>query len=1015
MQQGRVTLEADWNESQTIFGEELRLENLDIIGPAGTPDNGYEIVVSGKAPMPPFDFTVGKGIMYVGGVRLVLDAPVQYSKQSDWLDFSTDPDWVMPTTANPATDEYVYLLVREQEVSAVEDNALREVALGGPDTAARTRMIQHFVRLGTKRTDCAGGLTAAEAYWAKEGLVFDPATMRLVPQSKLQVSFGTLPKPDPCEPEVTGGYLGADNQMIRVQITGPNTLVWGFDDASFLYRVNIDSTAKILTLQSQPVDAFHQPQANQAVEVLRSAALLSDGQYVASATGVVQTLTSSYNQSNQQLALPTALPSSYTDPAQTPQPYLRVWQQQLNFTPGTPVQLGSTGVYVTLTTAGGAPFHVGDYWMIAVRPSTPTQVYPARLLQGKEPDGPRMWACPLAAIEWDSGILKLDGDCRVEFCNLVEACTEGGGGGCCTVTVKPTDAANLQMLVDAAARGLKSGTVIVCLAPGQYNLTQPLVLDSQHSGLSIEACGEGATIQVASGSEQNFLHGMIVLNAVNGITLRGLNFMPPLVPFGSAGGLLAGLSADLLKSAGIDLNDWLVSIGVRMLMSRDTTIEDCSFLLSTAIESEKANVFAAAIFGSGQNYGTTTIQRNFFSWEGDLVANSAEPVRMLTGFMMAPAVTITMPRVTPAISVAAVTAPIAAAISGSVIANAVSAAAVPSAAPAAAPAPAAPAATVTGAAPVATVTGAAPVATTGDVSAASATRGAIGGTVIPPVLQEAWFVNNTFVGLSAAALIYANNGNDTGKLTIENNSVTGCYAGFWIFGQSRVGVLDLTLASQPEPISLIGSTIADAYPLPAYFTPSGPITVSSVTLLTGYSAPASLKGLLLGLYDLRTVMSAIEASAFTAKAGASLSLTMSNNEIDAIGATADGTVVSGGAVFIATNTLGDVKSTDFGSTIAISANKASNKAATLPTAAIFASTETALTATGNLIFNQGTATPGGAPLTSLYVSGSGGTFAPSMAPPVAAITGNVFKAPASLPPRSLAAPLNTWDVFNTQV
>lgn len=956
MQQGRVTLEADWNESQAILGEELRHETLDIIGPAGTPDNGYEIVVTGKVPVPPFDFTVSAGTMYVGGVRLVLDTAVQYSNQPDWLDHSGDPDWIMPSSNNPPTDEYIYLLVREQEVSAVEDSALREVALGGPDTAARTRMIQHIVRLAAQATDCAGGLAAAEAYWAKEGLTFEPATMRLVPRSTLQVSFGSLPKPDPCEPEVTGGYLGADNQLIRVQITGPNTLVWGFDDASFLYRVTIDSTAKVLTLQSQPVDAFHQPQANQAVEVLRSAALLSDGEYVAAATGVVQTLTSSYNQSTQQLTLPAALPAPYIDPAQTPRAFLRVWQQQLTFTPGTPIELGNTGVYVTLTTAGGAPFHIGDYWMIAVRPSTPTQVYPEVYLQGKGPDGARMWACPLGAIEWDGGILKLDDDCRVKFCNLIEACVEGGGG-CCTVTVKPQDAANLQSIIDIAARGQKDGVITVCLTPGQYNLTQALVLGQQHSGLTIEACGDGAKIQAAAGSERNFLHGMIVLNQTNGVTLRGITFMPPLVPFGPAGGTLAGLPPAVMKELGIDLNNWMVSIGIRLLLSRGVTIEECSFLLSTGIETATANVFAVAIFAAGQLYGTTTLERNFISWEGSLLPNAAEPLRVLVGFLIAPSVTIALPPT--------------------------------------------PAGTT--------------VPSLSSVAAATGGGGQLGGIVTPPVLQEAYFRHNWFVGLSAAALIYANNGNDGGKLTIEGNSVSGCYAGFWIFGQSRLGVLELTFASQSaEPISLIASTFADAYPLPPYFKPTGQITVPPTALLTGFTPPANAKGLLLGLYELRWVLSTLEASAFPARAGSSLSLIMSNNEIEAIGTTTDGTVLSAGALCIAPNSLPRGRA-GLGSTMVCSANKARNSAGNFPTMAVYASTESSLTATGNLIFNEGSATPGGPPLTSLFVTGGGATFAPAGVPPVIAVTGNVFRAPPSLPPRTLPAPLNTWDVFNTEV
>lgn len=147
MQQGRVTLEADWNEDDTIHGEELRHETLDIVGPAGTPDDGYRVVQTNQPPKPPFDFTIGgggpqgSGTMYVGGVRLTLDAPIQYSQQPDWVDHFADPDWVMPTSENPAANEFVYLFVREQEISAVEDSVLRDVALGGPDTAQRTRMI----------------------------------------------------------------------------------------------------------------------------------------------------------------------------------------------------------------------------------------------------------------------------------------------------------------------------------------------------------------------------------------------------------------------------------------------------------------------------------------------------------------------------------------------------------------------------------------------------------------------------------------------------------------------------------------------------------------------------------------------------------------------------------------------------------------------------------------------------------------------------------------------------------
>jgi hypothetical protein len=637
MQQGRVTLEADWNEDDTIFGEELRHETLDIVGPAGTPDGGYQVLPTGQKPAPPhppFDFPVSAGTMYVGGVRLTLDgtdqynnAPVQYySNQPDWLDHTFYPDWVMPTNDKPPVDEFVYLFVREQEVSAVEDSALRDVALGGPDTAQRTRMIQHIVRLAGK--GCADGLKAAVTYWAAEGLAFDQTTMRLKPQSTLQASFQTTPQSDPCEPEVVGGYLGADNQLIRIQIVNQNTLVWGFDDASFLYRVTMPITdPQTLTLQSQPVDAFHQPQAGQAVEVLRSAAQLANGEYVASATGVVQTLAASYNQDTMQIVVPTALPSQYMDLVQTPQAFLRVWQQQLTFTPGTPIELGTTGLLVTLDTEGGAPFHVGDYWLIAVRPTTPTQLYPQRYLDAAQPpDGPRMWACPLAAIEWNGGILKVDEDCRKQFCNLIDACSEKGSG-CCTVSISPGDLAEtkktLQMVIDSY---IGRGPVKICLGPGTYDLTKPLMLGPEHSNFTIEACPGGVTLRAAKGSESVFLPGLITLSEAQNVTFRGLIFDLPLFLY-----------------APRDFQIY-VCVGLRPAGCPNLSVEDCTFAYSSPPDERLP--LAVGILASGDCIGLRLIGSRF----NGAVNSDGNLIGFQFGFALFPSTT---PQLTQGANVAA--------------------------------------------------------------------------------------------------------------------------------------------------------------------------------------------------------------------------------------------------------------------------------------------------------------------------------------------------------------------------
>ena len=157
-QQGRVTLEADQNEADEIAAEELRKATLDVVGSTGgSPDGGYLVqVMAPSKTNPAGEIVVGQGTMYVNGVRAFSFAPIQYSNQPDWLHPEDDPFWKDPTKpADPQLpNELVYLMPVEQEVGAVEDTALREVALGGPDTCQRTRLLQRIVRFGPGATDC---------------------------------------------------------------------------------------------------------------------------------------------------------------------------------------------------------------------------------------------------------------------------------------------------------------------------------------------------------------------------------------------------------------------------------------------------------------------------------------------------------------------------------------------------------------------------------------------------------------------------------------------------------------------------------------------------------------------------------------------------------------------------------------------------------------------------------------------------------------------------------------------
>ncbi len=503
MQQGRVILDRDFNAFEEIVDGLIAANALEAIGPCGTPDDGFAIAIPTSGPsaslgpsasgQDPYDFLISPGTMYVGGQRVVLPAPGpnqplwSHSVQPDWVDpLQTDKDASIPPDSfsfggsySSPMREYVYLHVYEQEVSAVEDPDLLDVALGGPDTTQRVRLMWRVHRMAVNATDPATALAAAAANFAARGLALDTLkTMRLTQQVQIQVTPLSIPtSSSPCDSVAQGGYLGADNQLIRVQIvndpvTNTPQLLWGYDNASFLYRAqwtasqvvaqNPQATTITLKLLESPVDAYHAPQARQVVEVLQTAAILGKEpdetapagestivRCVAERTGFVTTVSTPYNNSDNSVVLNGTLPAGYPqagDPSGNPL-FLRVWQGQQPIVwqvpqPSAPNQLSQPisltdpvtqlplGIQVTISVPQGGALPVGAFWMIAVRPGTPQLVYPEQYLTDWQwPDGPRNWVCPLALINWlGQGSFSGPGfsapaavtDCRNHFANLVE-------------------------------------------------------------------------------------------------------------------------------------------------------------------------------------------------------------------------------------------------------------------------------------------------------------------------------------------------------------------------------------------------------------------------------------------------------------------------------------------------------------------------------------------------------------------------------------------------------------------
>ena len=632
-QQGRVILDRDFNALQGLADERIAAETLDVIGPCGTPDNGFEISLPQLSPPGPplwsppggfgpsgprdFEFLIAPGTMYVGGQRAVF--PGRQAGHAITYSYYDQPDWTAPPDpvafeSPPGGRELIYLDLQEQEVSAVEDPDLLEVALGGPDTTQRVKLMRRIKRRPVSSADCAEAWKEATSEWLqRDGLQFDPRTMRLHPVARLRVGFTQdVSAHDPCDPIATGGYLGADNQLIRVQIShpgrlgaggGPAQLLWGYDNASFLYRVTGVTDGTMLTLAAEPPDAFHIPQSGQLVEILRTAAVLGkepdesdpSGQrsilrVAAEATGELRRLAKPYGpitigDPTKYIVLDQPLDRSYAQSA-TPL-FLRVWQAELPFNPAgdmvalnDPATGASTGVQVTISVPPGEVARKGAFWLLALRPTTPQAVYPERLLADPQPpDGPRHWVCPLAVIDWQAGLVE---DCRCQFDDLVKLTKRGRS--CCMVSVSPehlTATNTLQAIIDHAAGFAQP--VTICLDPGTYRLPEPLSLTSIHSNMTIEACPGGVIIEAANPDAAPFLNGLLMLNGANNVTLRGLALQ---IPYPS-------------------LPPFTIMVGINVGGSEDLSIERCKFAFSPPLLPNILGIAGAGLLLRGDCSGPT--------------------------------------------------------------------------------------------------------------------------------------------------------------------------------------------------------------------------------------------------------------------------------------------------------------------------------------------------------------------------------------------------------------------------
>ena len=243
MQQGRVTLDADHNEQTAILLHYLRTLARDLIGPFGVPaggGGGFTLTAAATGN----DVVIGRGRCYVDGILVENDEEAgSYLSQHHP---PADPEGFADFLRKGAVGQHPFLLyldVWERHVSWIEAAAIRESALGGPDTCTRTEVVwQLKARLASVKAVPAAAEQLHELCTKENGKLRQAEserrrgaqlTARLRPLAKAESACITAPD---------SRYRGLENHLYRVEIhdsakDGVFSFKWSRDNGSIATRI----------------------------------------------------------------------------------------------------------------------------------------------------------------------------------------------------------------------------------------------------------------------------------------------------------------------------------------------------------------------------------------------------------------------------------------------------------------------------------------------------------------------------------------------------------------------------------------------------------------------------------------------------------------------------------------------------------------------------------------------------------------------------------------------------------
>lgn len=418
-QQGRVLLEADWNEQANIQLFLLRTMIADLVGPCWAAGTGFAITTQTRLT----DWQLSPGHFYVDGILCQNEtmctlgtqpyAPAPADDGGDWAD--------------PPDTFALWLDVWERHLSAIEAPGIADLALDGVDTATRAQTIWQ-VRLldrdSKQLTDILDAITAvlkvrlqaalsdadkkaisqqlADVDQLRRNLAAgtapangDPCTMlrqilgarATYAWPQLRAQLGPVASDnDPCVIAADARYRGCENQLYRVEVhqggaagtegspSGAN-IKWSRENGSVIFPVlRADSTAQsdgsaqlAVSLASLGRDQRLGLAVNDWVELVDDDYTLAQR-----ASPLLQVMAIDAAQRIVTLIVPKNVTAYAVSNNPAKHPLLRRWDQRqgvdaqgcVPLVEGEAIEL-EDGVQITFLPGG--LYATGDYWLIPAR------------------------------------------------------------------------------------------------------------------------------------------------------------------------------------------------------------------------------------------------------------------------------------------------------------------------------------------------------------------------------------------------------------------------------------------------------------------------------------------------------------------------------------------------------------------------------------------------------------------------------------------------------------------------